>query len=217
MVLLLFETLYAFSQDQKTIPNEPPPGQQIQQQQQGLKRAYEFGLSFSGLNSFGINFKTGNQKTMYRVTLLLLNINSNQTADNLLDSSTNKITTIGAGVRFGLEKRIFLAKNFNLHLGSDAAFSYTYYKNSNGNSGVTKWVINPAIHLVLGLAYEAWEHFLITAEFSPSFEHDFGRIKTTQPAPNYDIAFHHFDFGLSTRSVSLTIAYRILKTILFKW
>ena len=218
MMLFLFETLLLFSQDQKPAPNQQTtPTPQITQPQQGLKRVYEFGINFSSLNSFGLNFKIGNQKTLYRLTLLALNINNSQTVLTVFDTTSSKVADYGAGIRIGFEKRIFLAKNFNLHLGSDAGFSYYYHKTGDEDSRSTEWVINPALYLVVGLAYQAGEHFMITAELAPSLQYLYGKKKFTESGSNQVITSHNLGFALSNNSVSITIAYRILKTILFKW
>ena len=218
LVLFLFESFYLFSQVRKDTTNQQTtPVQQVPQQQQGLKRVYEFGLTFSSLNSFGVNFKIGNQKILYRLTTLALNFNSNQSVESVFDQSTMKMADYGAGLRFGFEKRIFLAKNFDLHLGSDAGIAYYYHKNGIEDSISKGWVINPAIYLVMGLAYQAGEHFMITAELSPSLQYVYGKRNYTVSGTAHEISNHNFSFALSNNSVSITIAYRILKTILFKW
>ena len=218
MMLFLFETLLLFSQDQKPAPNQQTtPTPQVNQPKQGLKRVYEIGINFSSLNSFGLNFKIGNQKTLYRLTLLALNINNSQTVLRVFDTTSSKVADYGAGIRIGFEKRIFLAKNFDLHLGSDAGFSYYYHKTGDEDSRSTEWVINPALYLVVGLAYQAGEHFMITAELAPSLQYLYGKKKFTEAGSNQVITSHNLGFALSNNSVSITIAYRILKTILFKW
>ncbi len=224
LVLFLFETFYLFSQEQKATPIQQTKSSpqdttilKVPQRQQGLKRVYEFGLNFSSLNSFGVNFKIGNQKILYRLTTLALNINSNQSALTIFDKSTSKMADYGAGIRFGFERRITLAKNFDLHLGSDAGFAYSYHKNDISDSITKGWVINPAIFLIIGLSYQAGEHFLITAELSPALQYLYGKTNYTVSGTTRVETYHNGGFGLSSNSVSITIAYRILKTILFKW
>ena len=224
VVLLFLLPFHLFPQEQKVNPDKTTlQPQQAPQEQQGLKRVYEFGLKFINLNNFGIGFKIGNQKTLYRLSILALNFNTGKGSGSILDTASSpKTQNYGAGLRLGLEKRIVLAKNFYLLLGSDIGIAYNHNKmdwnvTKYPDSKLVSWELAPAIYIVTGLSYQVGEHFIITAEFSPSFEYDFGRTKATQSAPNYDITFHHFNFELSTRSVSLTIAYRILKTVLFKW
>jgi hypothetical protein len=228
MFLFLFETLYLFSQEQKDTTNKQTATvQQIPQQPQGLKRVYEFGFTFSSLNNFGINFKMGNQKTLYRLSVLALNIGTGNLVNTgsinfnglPLDTSV-KVTFFGAGLSIGIEKRIFLAKNFYLLLGADAVVDYysDKYENNTTNSGNwTRWRLAPGIDLGLGLAYQIGDHFIITAEISPSLSYIYEKQKLSGAAYNTDFTGHYFQFGLSNNSARVTIAYRILKTILFKW
>ena len=177
-------------------------------------------------SNFGFDFKIGNQKTLYRLSLLAVNINSSKQSTNYQDTIaiTPKTQSYGVGLRIGMEKRIVLAKNFDLHLGSDIGISYNYTQEDWNvliypDSRLSRWELSPAIYINIGLSYQVGEHFIITAELSPSIGYDFGKEKETDAvlAPNYYVTFHHFDFGLNSSSVSITIAYRLLKTILFKW
>jgi len=233
MILLLLVPSHLFSQEQKVNQDQKDPQQQLVpqqqqalQQQQGLKRVYEFGLKFIDLNNFGFDFKIGNQKTLYRLALLAVGITSNKFVTTQPDTTiaNPKGQTYGVGLRIGMEKRIVLAKNFDLHLGSDVGISYNYTQMDWNviiypDSRWSRWELYPAIYINAGLSYQIGEHFIITAELSPSIGYDFGKEKEiyAPSAPNYDITFHRISFGLSTGSASITIAYRLLKTILFKW
>jgi len=226
MALSLFVPFHLFSQEQKAGPDQKTlQPQQVPQQQQGLKRVYELGLRFIDLNNFGFDFKVGNQKTLYRLSLLAVDLSSTKSSGTIHDSTVGPSTqSYGASLRIGIEKRIFLAKNFYLHLGSDVGINYNYTQ-INGNvvpypdSRWSRWELSPAIYINVGLAYQAGEHFIVTAEFSPSVQYYVGTEKqiNAQYGPNYENTFHRVGFALTTGTVSITVAYRILKTILFKW
>ena len=74
-------------------------------QDQNPSRIREFGLTFSNLNSFGIRFKTGNQKTLLRFTALVLNLQMDKEYGRTQDSIDNKMTSAGVGLQAGFEKR----------------------------------------------------------------------------------------------------------------
>src|ERR1035438_4923087 len=205
LILSIFTISQLFSQDQQVMEN-----------QAGFKRVYEFGLNFSNLNSFGINFKIGNQKTLYRFTFLDLGMNSYHTNSPIPDTIGPNQTGFAFGFRFGIEKRIDLAKNFDLHLGSDLGMSYSYYDYTfSDNNKESQWNLTPGLYLVIAVGYQLGEHFIITAELSPSLVYTYGKGKRTYPGTEYDFTNHNFAFGLSNSSASITIAYRILKTIYY--
>ncbi len=226
LILLLFLPFHLFSQEEKvTQDQKSPQQQQLPQQQQGLKRVYEFGLKFINLDNFGFDFKIGNQKTLYRMALLHMGFSSGKTSILIFDTiAVPKTQNYGVGLRIGMEKRIVLVKNFDLHLGSDVSISYQYSQITWNvlqypDSRWSQWELSPAILINIGLSYQVGEHFIIIAEFSPDISYTFGKEKEINAplAPNSESTFHHFSFGLNTSSVSITIAYRILKTVLFKW
>ena len=43
-------------------------------QQEKPLHYYQVGINFSSLNSFGLDFKTGSEKTLFRMSLLSLNL-----------------------------------------------------------------------------------------------------------------------------------------------
>jgi hypothetical protein len=100
--------------------------------------ANEFGLIFSNLNSFGLRYKCGNDKTMFRLTSLVLNgtstINSydNYSVNGIDDSDISNSTanSIGYGLNLGIEKRKWITDNFCVYGGFDWINSYTRTRNN---------------------------------------------------------------------------------------
>jgi len=179
-------------------------------QDQPSLKVHELGLTFSNLDNFGIRYKTGNEKTLLRLTFVALNISSNKISGQNQTDQTN--TGMGAGFRIGFEKRIHLVQNFHLLLGSDLGISYTYNQQENGDNKATQWVVSPAIYFVFGAAYQAGQHFIISAEITPSLFYNYGKQKTTQTGYNdIDITNSTIAFGLSNNNASITVAYRLAK------
>ena len=81
-------------------------------------RYHEFGINFSSLNNFGLRYKFGNEKTMLRVSLLAVNLQSSNKQGQESDSSKIKQTGYGAGLRIGFDHKIPLFSTFNLLLGA---------------------------------------------------------------------------------------------------
>jgi hypothetical protein len=101
-------------------------------------RANEIGLIFSNLNSFGIRYKYGNDRNLFRLTSLVLNgtstINSysNYSADGIDDGGISNSTSnsAGAGVNIGFERRKWINDKFCLYGGLDWINSYTRTKSN---------------------------------------------------------------------------------------
>jgi hypothetical protein len=196
LALLQFTAVSLFSQDA----------------QEG-KKIFDLGIAFSSLNNFGINFKTGNEKTLLRVTALALNVNASQLKDKTDDTTLQTSTDLGAGFRIGFERRIELVKNFHLLLGSDAGISYTWENNENGSDEWTTSTreIRPALFFVFGLTCKIGDHFIITGELAPSLYYDIQKIKSTQEGSTTETSRSNIGFALSNNSAGITLAYRITR------
>ena len=76
----------------------------------------EIGLVFSNLDNFGLTYKTGTEKSLWRFTTLFISgDNIEETEDSLL-SKQNKL---GFGVKIGKEYRKNIAQNLELRFGAD--------------------------------------------------------------------------------------------------
>ena len=80
----------------------------------------QIGINFTNLNSFGVHFKTGSEKTMLRFTLLTMNMGQTANWGRPQDSIDIKNRTYGAGFRLGFEKHVRLAPKFNVIWGMEA-------------------------------------------------------------------------------------------------
>jgi hypothetical protein len=188
------------------------------QEEQGHRRVHTIGLKFSNLNNFGITYKVGNIQNLFRVTSLLLDLNSGN-VDGIAEDTNNysaKGSSLGIGLRTGYERRIPLGKKFDLSLGADAGISY-YNDEAYGSlvDDYTYREIIAGIYPVIGVNYQVGEHLVISAEISPGIYYQYG--KSTNESGNYnEVVSKEWGFDLSTGSASITVAYRISKIILFK-
>ncbi len=85
----------------------------------------EIGLVFSNLDNFGLTFKTGTDKSLWRFnTLFISGLSTDQTADSVV----NKENNMGFGVKIGKEYRKDIAENLELRFGADLSFIYSQSK-----------------------------------------------------------------------------------------
>jgi opacity protein-like surface antigen len=180
------------------------------QETNSSKHVYDIGIAFSGLNAFGMNFKTGTAHDLFRVTVLALNMQTGTgkeyRADTVYQKSTG--TGIGVGLRAGYEHGFDLVKNLQFYLGGDLGISYTSNKSEQMTVTNQIWQVSPSLFVVTGIRYSIGEHFIVSAELSPAFSYIYGVEKRTGESESKTTT-DTFKFGLTNGSAGLTLAYRI--------
>ncbi len=173
----------------------------------------EVGLVFNNLDNFGLSYKIGTNKSLWRLNALFIN---GRNSNNIIDSSEYTNSNIGFGVKFGKEYHKTLVENVELKFGADIAFSYyqsTSDRNDNSindydrNSKSTNY--SPGINLIFGLNYVYKDKLIIGAEILPYLSY------TTRKNTNNDYENDekikedtYLSYGLSNQSVLLSLAYR---------
>jgi len=179
-------------------------------------RQMEVGLAFSNLNSFGLTFKIGSKKSLWRFNALLL---SGDFRKDTSDSTAAKQNNIGFGFNFGKEFRKGIGKNFELRLGVDLSFKYSQSNWDYNDKSVTYqdktikgYTYEPGINFVFGLNYVVNDKFVIGAEILPGFSYYTGTLTERNYYINYGnetkTNFSGFKYGLSNTSVLVSLAYR---------
>lgn len=176
----------------------------------------EIGLVFNNLDNFGLTYKTGTNKSLWRFNTLFLSGNN---SDLTQDSSMNKHNSLGFGIKLGKEYRKEIADNFELRYGADFSFNYSQSKNDYDDKTVSDYdrlseqtTYRPGVNLVFGLNYIFNDYFVLGAEILPAFSYNTGKSIEKRPSINdgnevkSDIS--GFNYGLSNTSVLLTLAYR---------
>lgn len=185
-------------------------------QEEKQVRIHELGLTFANLDNFGIRYKTGNKKTLLRMTLLAMNLNSNNSWGEEKDSTSHHTNGYGTGFRFGFEKPISLVKNFNLFYGLDLIGDYDFQKSKSewpdSHLENSYWAVSTGIAFVFGACYDFTEHFRVSAEISPSVWYTYQNTKSsTNELPEVKTQSSNVAFGLSNYGASITVAYRFNK------
>ncbi|MCX6285321.1 MAG: hypothetical protein NTW31_13935 [Bacteroidetes bacterium] len=179
-------------------------------------RYHEFGVIFSSLNSFGLRYKYGNEKTMLRVSLLAMNLYSlNSSSERNSDSSELKQTGYGAGFRIGFDSKLPLFSSFSLLLGAEAGFDYQYTHYTQTLNGTksnenVQTSISPGLSFIFGFNYILKDHLVLGAEINPTVSYD-NRINKYKEPKEYTVKDNRINFSLSTAGAGLYIAYRFGK------
>lgn len=88
-------------------------------------RIKEIGIVFSNLEIFGLSFKIGKEKALWRINTLLIDGGN---LEETMDSVVSKTSSIGFMFGVGREYRKAIAKNLELRYGAEILpyFSYTF-------------------------------------------------------------------------------------------
>ncbi|HZK94029.1 MAG TPA: hypothetical protein VFC67_07465 [Prolixibacteraceae bacterium] len=152
----------------------------------------EVGLYFSSLNSFGVRYKFGNEKRMFRLTALSLS------AERTTSPDQNKA---GAGLNFGVELPFRITDVFSFYYGPELRSSFNhqkiYYTSFDYNS-INEY--NVGIGMILGFSRSFQSNIIVSVEIVPGFSYNkivSDNVDTTS-----------FGFGLYSNSAAITIGYR---------
>ncbi len=184
-------------------------------QQNPKTRIHQVGINFSTLNSFGLHYKTGNEKTLLRLSFLSLNLGSSAEWGKPEDSLDYKTQNYGAGFRLGFEKRVQVVSQLNFIWGLEAGLNYTYNKQSaeypNSNFTRTEWHMTPLVDVVIGLTYTIANHLVVGVEITPGIQYSFGKVKNITETQTSENTTSSFGFGFNNNAAALSVAYRFGK------
>ncbi len=79
----------------------------------------EIGISFKSLNNFGMTYKIGNEKSLWRFNTLLM---SGSNINEFSDSVETQRNRIGFDIMLGKEYRKSIGENLELRYGADISF-----------------------------------------------------------------------------------------------
>ena len=184
-------------------------------QQEKPLRIHQVGINFSSLNSFGLHYKTGSEKTLLRLSLLSLNLGNNANWGRAEDSVDVKAQNYGAGFRIGFEKHVPIIKKFDFIWGLETGCSYFYERQKiempYNDRDHTSWNITSMVNLILGATYTISDHFVFGAEITPGIHYTYGKSKNVYPESSVEQTNSSFGFGFSNNFASLSLAYRFGK------
>ncbi|MDT7833142.1 hypothetical protein RQM59_12165 [Flavobacteriaceae bacterium S356] len=172
----------------------------------------EVGIQFSSLNSFGLTYKSGTSKSLWRYNVLTAGVGSidNDFENNNFDQRHDSFN-ISASI--GKEYRKKIATNLEFRSGFDLSFGYSSYKTENGptilnNFYQKRQAYSPGINAVIGLNYVINDKLVIGAEILPNIQYSFGEVERLDSGVIYKGDLREWNFGLNSNSARLTVAYR---------
>ncbi|PIB34713.1 hypothetical protein BFP72_04460 [Reichenbachiella sp. 5M10] len=183
---------------------------------QDTTKQKEIGLLFSNLDSFGLTFKMGTDRAMWRFNTLSL---KNYQSKNESDSIDSKDTSNGVSVQIGREYRKEIVDNLELRVGADISFSYSSSKHTFDNKRVDPFTrqteithYTPGINLVLGFNYVFKESLVFGVELLPGFTYSTGTqiLKDTWDGnvEKTETDLSSYSVGLSNSAARLSVSYR---------
>ena len=174
----------------------------------------EVGLSFSNLDEFGITYKVGTQKAMWRFNTLLLTGGKN----TLKYPEQAKVinNNFGFDLMVGREYRTSIDDNFEFRCGFDIVYGYSSVKREDKTSLDTQdWMTTKnstskyGFNFVLGFNYTINHKLVLGAEVLPGINFQDGEVKKSYNYGNEETTdISGSRYGLKNSSVLLTLAYR---------
>ena len=186
--------------------------------QQSIKQK-EIGLAFSNFDNFGLTYKSGTEKSLFRLhTLFLSGINTKETKENLVENQKDN----GFGIKLGQESHKKIVDNLEFRYGFDVSFAYSLSKTETDPnsdeyySSTSKTVLyKPGFNFVLGVNYVINRNFVVGVELLPEIIYSTGST-TTSYTRNYEknetkTEMSGFSYGFSNNSALITLTYRFKK------
>lgn len=174
----------------------------------------EVGLLFSSMNQFGITFKTGTNKSLWRFnTLYLSGYNKNEVED----SSDNKSNNYGFNVQVGHEFRTNINDKLEFRYGADISFHFYQFERDVDDKTVDdrdfyskRTIYEPGINIVIGFNYIINDKLVFGAELLPSISYGIGEEKEEKYYNDYSTVtdISGLSYGFSTSSARLSLVYR---------
>lgn len=181
---------------------------------QETSKTKEVGIVFSNFDYFGITYRTGTNKSLWRFQSLYLN---NNNSNFLSDSLDQKSKTNGFNISIGKEFRSQLTDKINFRYGVDISFGYSQNSQTYDDKTITNRddvrsskIYSPGLQFVLGLNYLVNEKVLIGAELLPGITYNFGQSSEFDYYSGTTIEFDstEFIYGFNNYAARLSIIYR---------
>ncbi len=165
----------------------------------------EVGLVFNSLNNFGVTYKTGTYKSLWRFTSLFVNGNDFKQTIDTIDNINN---SFGFGLKFGKEFRKNINTNLEFRYGADISFTYSKSKQNVDSRELERVYYTPGFNLVFGLNYVLGENFIIGAELMPEIAYLTGTETRKYNGEEEKVDISRLSYGFDSSSVLITLAYR---------
>jgi len=174
----------------------------------------EVGLIFSGLNSFGLTYRIGSNKSLWRFQTLFFKGSSS--SDALADSLFNEKSSIMLTARVGKEFRANILEKLEFRYGGDILFGFS--ENKSKRNDISRFdrdnldkntAYSVGINLMIGLNYVFNNRLVIGAELLPSVRYT-KTIRVDQNTIGDEIKRegNGITYGISNNSARLSVLFR---------
>lgn len=187
----------------------------LQASAQEKTKRHEIGLSMSDFNSFGVVYRFGNEKSLWRIATLNTFIRRRETTS---DISITEDKDTSFGLRIGKEFRQKIDEKNQFRWGFDVSYSYLKdqrdfrsltLSNLDRTRRFTENVVG--LHAVLGMNFSIGDRLLLGVELLPAFRYEFGNDYEEFVNPTYVNDFDRDDlqFSLSNDGAIIVFTYTL--------
>ncbi len=188
--------------------------------QENASKIREIGLNFKSLNSYGLRYKAGTTKTLFRLTYAGLNGFRNSINIDSIDFYKNNSNSIN--LNFGIERRVSISQKLDFYYGLQVGNSFYKWKYSNYNTlnpdkkDFNTWSITHSLGLILGFNYDLGNSFFLSAEIIPNAFYTYVNKKESSTdylgtTKSNNLRTQSIDQSLGKNTLNFTLAYRFDK------
>lgn len=192
---------------------QEPAAQPVAEQSPAKQK--EIGLVFNSLNRFGLTFRTGTEKSMWRFQSVVLSSSYRKETDQDSKDVTYLSDDSGITISLGKEYRMAIADKFAIRFGGDVSINNEESTYESENVERTEFLGGIGLDFVLGFNYTFHEHFIVGAELLPYYNYSIGESTAkynygTEDGRNGETVSKIKDvsYGMTNNSALLSLVYR---------
>lgn len=180
-------------------------------QAQEKTKVSELGFTASNLDQFGITYRVGHEKAVWRFNTVLLDLAVRE--DDSGGGTVTNSTSLAASFSIGREWRKSLASKLELRYGADLSVGGRYVDaETDSPNGITTTEetteIAPGLNAVIGFNYLITDRFLVGAEFLPGFRYSISETTENDGFIDSTSERSQFNFGIDNNAARLSLVYR---------
>ena len=182
-------------------------------QESSPTRIHQAGIQFSSLNAFGLQYKTGKNNMLCRMSTLVIDLGSTNKYGRDQDSVEVKMKSAGIGIRGGFEKKVAITPEFDFLWGLEAGIAFNMVKSKNSNyyqyDEFKRSNVEPGLYAVLGFSWAIREKLILGAEITPGFWFSIGKETYSNKGEVYqENNVREVNLGFSSSAAAVSVAYR---------
>ena len=172
----------------------------------------EFGLTFRSIESYGLTYKIGNGRSMWRINPAVIQFSKFKNDDQFQNTDEQ----FGGSFSFGRETRKDINPDFQLRYGIDLSAAYldmeTFYTNEFGDTYYGSVIaLGFGANLVFGANVNLNDHLILGAEIQPELSYQLTNnpFVTSEKSGTFaDYDQTKWNYGFNNFNALLSLAYR---------